>query len=69
MLVADDEADRERPEGAIETAIWANCCMLPSACRWPVLVATPQGQPLGQITVIICTDCGARLNEYGNPVG
>lgn len=65
-----DEADREPPEGAIETALWCNHCMLPSACRWPVQVyAAGSGRPIGNMTVVICVDCGSRLSDEGDPVG
>jgi len=70
MPVVDDEPERERPEGAIETALWCNDCMLPSACRWPVRVfAAGTGKPIGNLTVVVCADCGGRLSEDGDVVG
>jgi hypothetical protein len=65
-----DEEDRERPEGAIETSLWCNGCMLPSACRWPVKVtAAGTDRVIGNMTVVICVDCGRRVDDDGNPVG
>lgn len=67
--VMGEEPERDRPDGAIETAIWCNRCMLPSACRWPVSVhAAGSGRRIGNLSVIICVDCEARLDENGNPV-
>jgi len=62
-----DEPDRERPEGAIETGIWCNRCMLPSACEWEA-VAMAAGHPVGRVTVVVCVDCGARLDSTGHPI-
>jgi hypothetical protein len=61
-----DEPDSERPPGAIETALWCNRCMLPSACTWEAPVATPLGPTTVKVTV--CIDCGSRLNENGDVV-
>lgn len=69
MTVIDEEPERERPEGAVETAIWCNRCMLPSACRWSVAVhAAGSNLRIGNLSVVICVDCGSRLDDDGNPV-
>jgi hypothetical protein len=70
MPVMDDEPERERPEGAEEVGLWCNRCMLPSACRWPVEVGSMgSGRKISNLSVVVCVDCGARLDANGNVTG
>jgi hypothetical protein len=62
---ADDD---ERPNGAIETALWCNVCMLPSACRWNSRYKVWRTGRWKPTTVVVCEDCGAMLDKDGNPL-
>ena len=63
-----DEPERERPEGAIEAGMWCNHCMLPSACKWEATIAVAGGREAGKINVVVCVDCGNRLDSNGDPI-
>lgn len=55
-----DEED-ERPEGALETAIWCNSCMLPSGVRWPLF--DRRDRQIGSF--VMCEDRQSRINDLG----
>ncbi len=64
-----EDGDREQPpEGAVETALWCNHCMLPSGVKWH-LSASAAGMPIGKVGVIVCMDCGSRLRPDGSVIG
>jgi hypothetical protein len=66
-LVEDDEP--ERPEGLLEVGLWCQRCLLPSAAVAAVTLhaGSPAGPVIGHTTVRICLDCGATLDDDGNP--
>jgi len=53
-------ADEERPPNALETALWCNLCLLPSAMRFAV-AGTDRSQ-------VFCFDCQHYLDEEGIPI-
>lgn len=65
-----DDGERERPQGAMETAIWCNGCMLPSACRWPIDAFEEEIRRhfFNATYIDICEDCGNALDAEGWPI-
>jgi len=60
------DSEPEEPQGALETGLWCQSCLLPSGVRWPIV--TRLGHRLSKADIIACYDCGALLDENGRVV-
>lgn len=58
------EGEPEEPEGALETGLWCQRCLLPSGIKWPAM--TKSGHMVGHF--VVCQDCGGILNDNGGVV-
>jgi len=65
-----DSPEPERPDEAVETALWCNSCMLPSGMQLELPVFDPAtGVEIGKQHPIFCVDCGAILTGEGDVIG